>query len=132
MMMPRWGGLAVLEHFKGKTNAPRFMMMTATDGAKHKAYAEKIGVADYIHKPFTMKRLLEGVDKILNRVPAATPEEPKSQPTVRCRCRGCGARIKAGRQLLGLIRSCPGCHRDLLVQEELDDQGPMLLAANLA
>jgi DNA-binding NtrC family response regulator len=123
-MMPRWGGLAVLEHFQGKADAPLFIMMTATDGPKYKAYAEKMGVADYLHKPFAMDRLLGGVARI------SKTEEPKAVSTIRCRCRGCGARIKAPRQLLGQVRPCPGCRRDLRVQEEMDDQGPMLLSSD--
>src|SRR4051794_16394682 len=44
MMMPRWGGLAVLEHFQGRSGAPQFIMMTANEGTKHKDYAEQLGV----------------------------------------------------------------------------------------
>jgi len=38
MMMPRWGGFAVLEHFQSKTGAPPFIMITAHEGQKHQAY----------------------------------------------------------------------------------------------
>src|ERR1043165_8500460 len=47
MMMPRWGGFAVLEHFHGMLDAPPFIMITASEGEKHKAYATKVGVADF-------------------------------------------------------------------------------------
>jgi DNA-binding response OmpR family regulator len=63
MMMPRMGGYPVLEHFKGKTDAPPIIMITANEGSRHKAYAEYLGVIDYIRKPFAMERLLEAVDK---------------------------------------------------------------------
>ena len=63
MMMPRMGGYPVLEHFKGKTDAPPIIMITANEGSRHKAYAEYLGVIDYIRKPFAMERLLEAVDR---------------------------------------------------------------------
>ena len=40
MMMPRMGGYPVLEHFRGKTDAPPIIMITANEGSRHKAYAE--------------------------------------------------------------------------------------------
>jgi DNA-binding response OmpR family regulator len=63
MMMPRMGGYPVLEHFKGKVDAPPIIMITANEGSRHKAYAEYLGVVDYIRKPFAMERLLESVDR---------------------------------------------------------------------
>jgi DNA-binding response OmpR family regulator len=71
MMMPRMGGYPVLEHFKGKTDAPPIIMITANEGSRHKAYAEYLGVIDYIRKPFAMERLLEAVEKGLNPPPPA-------------------------------------------------------------
>jgi len=65
MMMPRMGGYPVLEHFKGKPDAPPIIMITANEGSRHKAYAEYLGVVDYIRKPFAMERLLEAVNKAL-------------------------------------------------------------------
>src|SRR6266567_1493279 len=65
MMMPRMGGYPVLEHFKGKADAPPIIMITANEGSRHKAYAEYLGVVDYIRKPFAMERLLEAVHKAL-------------------------------------------------------------------
>ena len=72
MMMPRMGGYPVLEHFKGKPDAPPIIMITANEGSRHKAYAEYLGVIDYIRKPFAMERLLETVNKALTGKP---PEE---------------------------------------------------------
>src|SRR3954470_23132209 len=65
MMMPRMGGYPVLEHFRGKTDAPPIIMVTANEGSRHKAYAEYLGVIDYLRKPFAMERLLETVNKAL-------------------------------------------------------------------
>ena len=75
MMMPRMGGYPVLEHFRGKTDAPPIIMITANEGSRHKAYAEYLGVIDYIRKPFAMERLLETVNKALN-APKPTEAPP--------------------------------------------------------
>jgi DNA-binding response OmpR family regulator len=77
MMMPRMGGYPVLEHFRGKTDAPPIVMITANEGSRHKAYAEYLGVIDYIRKPFAMERLLEAVARGLAQAQAkAAPEPP--------------------------------------------------------
>ena len=73
MMMPRMGGYPVLEHFRSK-EAPPIIMITANEGSRHKAYAEYLGVVDYIRKPFAMERLLETVTNVLKR--AAEPAAP--------------------------------------------------------
>src|SRR5712671_981560 len=73
MMMPRMGGYPVLEHFRGKTDAPPIIMITANEGSRHKAYAEYLGVVDYIRKPFAMERLMEAVERGLNPPSAQTP-----------------------------------------------------------
>jgi DNA-binding response OmpR family regulator len=65
MMMPSWSGLMVLQYFRGRVGAPPFIMITANEGAGHKDYAEQLGVCDYIRKPFSMERLLEGVGKVV-------------------------------------------------------------------
>jgi DNA-binding response OmpR family regulator len=80
MMMPRMGGYPVLEHFKGKTDAPPIIMITANEGSRHKAYAEYLGVVDYIRKPFAMERLLESVHRGLaagsaKKAPAAADQD---------------------------------------------------------
>jgi DNA-binding response OmpR family regulator len=78
MMMPRMGGYPVLEHFRGKTDAPPIIMITANEGSRHKAYAEYLGVVDYIRKPFAMERLLEAVDRALKPKTPEEGEEKKS------------------------------------------------------
>ena len=78
MMMPRMGGYPVLEHFRGKTDAPPIIMITANEGSRHKAYAEYLGVIDYIRKPFAMERLLDAVARGLearSKAGAAAAEE---------------------------------------------------------
>ena len=65
MMMPRMGGFPVLEHLKSMDEPPRVIMITANEGGRHKAYAEMLGVDDYLRKPFAMDVLLESVARIL-------------------------------------------------------------------
>src|SRR5438132_420906 len=78
MMMPRMGGFPVLEHFRGKPDAPPIIMVTANEGKRHKAYAEFLGVIGYIRKPFAMEQLLESVEQILN-APRSTDDEADSK-----------------------------------------------------
>src|ERR671937_1252728 len=77
MMMPRMGGYPVLEHFRDKKDAPPIIMITANEGSRHKAYAEYLGVVDYIRKPFAMERLLESVQRGLRE--AAEKRAGKSE-----------------------------------------------------
>jgi DNA-binding response OmpR family regulator len=76
MMMPRMGGYPVLEHFRGRTDAPPIIMITANEGSRHKAYAEYLGVVDYIRKPFAMERLLEAVNRAFTAPPPTAESEP--------------------------------------------------------
>src|SRR5438093_6359992 len=75
MMMPRMGGYPVLEHFRDKADAPPIIMITANEGSRHKAYAEYLGVVEYIRKPFAMEKLLEAVNKAFAGKPEPTPEK---------------------------------------------------------
>lgn len=66
MMMPKRSGFLVLEKLRRSRPVPmRVIMITANEGSRHKAYAEMLGVDDYIRKPFAMDRLLESVDRLL-------------------------------------------------------------------
>ena len=66
MMMPKRSGFLVLEKLRRSRPVPlRVIMITANEGSRHKAYAELLGVDDYIRKPFAMDRLLESVDRLL-------------------------------------------------------------------
>lgn len=63
MMMPKKSGFLVLERLKKNPQPPRIIMITANEGGRHRAYAEMLGVDDYIRKPFAMDKLLESVKK---------------------------------------------------------------------
>lgn len=66
MMMPRRSGFLVLERLRRTRRVPmRVIMITANEGSRHKAYAEMLGVDDYIRKPFAMDRLLDSVTRLL-------------------------------------------------------------------
>jgi DNA-binding response OmpR family regulator len=66
MMMPKRSGFLVLEKLRRSRPEPmKIIMITANEGSRHKAYAEMLGVDDYIRKPFAMDRLLESVEKLL-------------------------------------------------------------------
>jgi DNA-binding response OmpR family regulator len=67
MMMPKRSGFLVLERLRRTRRVPvRVIMITANEGSRHKAYAEMLGVDDYIRKPFAMDRLLESVERLLS------------------------------------------------------------------
>ena len=67
MMMPKRSGFLVLERLRRTRPVPmRVIMITANEGSRHKAYAEMLGVDDYIRKPFAMDRLLGSVDRLLS------------------------------------------------------------------
>lgn len=67
MMMPKRSGFLVLEKLRRTRVVPvKVIMITANEGSRHKDYAtERLGVDDYIRKPFPMDRLLESVSRLL-------------------------------------------------------------------
>lgn len=68
MMMPKRSGFLVLENLRRTLKVPiRVIMITANEGNRHKAYAETLGVDDYIRKPFPMDRLLESVERLIGK-----------------------------------------------------------------
>ena len=67
MMMPRRSGFLVLERLRQNDLEPvPVLMITGNEGNRHQQYAEMLGVNDYIHKPFTMDRLLDSVNNLLD------------------------------------------------------------------
>ncbi|MCA9236299.1 MAG: response regulator [Planctomycetales bacterium] len=66
MMMPKRSGFLVLERLKRLgEKKQRIIMITANEGNRHKAYAEMLGVDDYVRKPFPMDRLIQSVKRLL-------------------------------------------------------------------
>jgi len=75
MMLPKRSGFLVLDRIKAKKPKgakPHVIMITGNLGSRHKTYAETLGVADYINKPFRMDRLLTSIEKIF-APPVAPP-----------------------------------------------------------
>lgn len=68
MMMPKRSGFLVLEKLRRtRENPPRVIMITANEGSRHKAYAEMLGVDDYLRKPFPMDRLIASVERLIGK-----------------------------------------------------------------
>lgn len=67
MMMPKKSGFLVLEKLKGRPGGliPT-IMITGNEGSRHRAYAEFLGVKDYIRKPFAIEKLVKSIEKILS------------------------------------------------------------------
>ena len=74
MMLPGRSGFLVLEKIKAKKprNAKPFVIMiTGNQGARHKMYAESLGVSEYLNKPVKMDKLIATAERLLG--PAAAP-----------------------------------------------------------
>jgi DNA-binding response OmpR family regulator len=62
MMMPKRSGFLVLEKLRRMSDVMvPVIMITGNEGSRHKAYAELLGVSEYIRKPFQMEKLLQAV-----------------------------------------------------------------------
>jgi len=80
MMMPKKSGFLVLERLKGKDAKTRKMptiMITANEGGRHRAYAEMLGVEEYIRKPFALDKLLSSVDRLIGPKPSDDDDAEK-------------------------------------------------------
>lgn len=83
MMMPRMGGFPTLEFIREMENPPRVIMITANEGGRHKAYAEMLGVDDYLRKPFAMDLLLESIDRIFSSKPKKAKAKNTGSPKLK-------------------------------------------------
>lgn len=73
MMLPGRSGFLVLEKIKAKKprNAKPFVIMiTGNQGARHKMYAETLGVSEYFNKPVKLDKLIASAEKLVG-TPAA-------------------------------------------------------------
>ena len=67
MMLPGRSGFLVLEKIKAKKprNAkPYVIMITGNQGARHKMYAESLGVSEYFTKPVKMDKLIATAERL--------------------------------------------------------------------
>lgn len=67
-MLPKRSGFLVLEKLKsnGKKRGQRpfVIMITGNEGKRHQAFAQSLGVDDYLNKPFRMDRLMQCIDRL--------------------------------------------------------------------
>ena len=64
MMLPGRSGFLALEKIKGHADSPSVVMCTANEGQRHQAYAESLGVDDYLQKPVPLSHLIETVARL--------------------------------------------------------------------
>ncbi len=73
MMLPKRSGFLVLEKIKARkprNTKPFVIMITGNQGARHKMYAESLGVSEYFNKPVKMDKLIAMAEKLLAPAPA--------------------------------------------------------------
>jgi DNA-binding response OmpR family regulator len=73
MMLPGRSGFLVLEKLKAKkprNSKPYVIMITGNTGARHKMFAESLGVSEYFTKPVKMDKLIATAEKLVG-APAA-------------------------------------------------------------
>ncbi|MBI1323287.1 response regulator [bacterium] len=75
MMMPKKSGFLVLEKLRTRPEGliPT-IMMTGNEGSRHRAYAEMLGVKDYLRKPFPLDKLLKAIREALTEAGHTLPE----------------------------------------------------------
>jgi DNA-binding response OmpR family regulator len=74
MMLPGRSGFLVLEKIKSKkprNTKPFVIMITGNQGARHKMYAESLGVSEYLTKPVKMDKLIATAQRLV--APPAAP-----------------------------------------------------------
>ena len=74
MMLPGRSGFLVLEKIKArkpKNSKPFVIMITGNQGARHKMYAESLGVSEYFNKPVKLDKLIATAERLLT--PPVTP-----------------------------------------------------------
>ena len=73
MMLPGRSGFLVLEKIKARkprNSPPHIIMITGNPGARHKMYAESLGVSEYFTKPVKMDKLIATAERLAG---GATP-----------------------------------------------------------
>ena len=73
MMLPGRSGFLVLEKLKAKkpkNSKPFVIMITGNTGARHKMFAESLGVSEYFTKPVKMDKLIATAEKLMGGTPA--------------------------------------------------------------
>jgi len=50
---------------------PHVIMITGNQGARHKMYAESLGVSEYFNKPVKLDKLITAAERLLGAAPTA-------------------------------------------------------------
>jgi DNA-binding response OmpR family regulator len=77
MMLPGRSGFLVLEKIKARkpsNSKPFVIMITGNQGARHKMYAESLGVSEYFNKPVKLDKLIASAERLLGA--ASPPANP--------------------------------------------------------
>ncbi|HEV3145679.1 MAG TPA: response regulator [Gemmataceae bacterium] len=79
LFLPGHSGFWVLEQLKNLPNPPPVIMLAGMGGMAQRAFAELLGVDEYLRKPVSMNRLFEVVSRLcpLSNVPL-----PKTAPAL--------------------------------------------------
>jgi len=84
LMMPEMDGLQLLQHIKQKEYDTGVIMLTAKTSVESRISALRIGVDDYIHKPFEHEELLLRIEYLIqnqrNRIPLKIEPEIEEVP----------------------------------------------------
>ncbi len=70
VMLPKRSGFLVLEKIRQtikKPDPPRVIMITGNPGARHRVYAESLGIDMYLNKPFRIEKLVEAAKELLTK-----------------------------------------------------------------
>jgi len=73
MMLPGRSGFLVLEKIKAKkprNTKPFVIMITGNQGARHRDFAQSLGVSEYFNKPVKLDKLIATAERLL-AAPAA-------------------------------------------------------------
>ena len=74
MMLPKRSGFLVLEEFAKMESPPVVFMVPANEGKRHMAYAQSLGVSEYLYKPVSLDRLINRVSTLLEEKANQTHE----------------------------------------------------------
>jgi len=82
-MLPGRSGFLVMERIRPLRKEPSrlpVIMITANPGARHKAYAQTLGVDAYLNKPFRMDKLVTAARELLETGKISQPPQPPQPP----------------------------------------------------
>lgn len=79
MMLPGRSGFLALEKIKGREDSPLVIMVTANEGKRHQAYAESLGVDDYLLKPVPLGRLVAVAADLIEKADREDEEAEANQ-----------------------------------------------------